>query len=197
MKTFIVMRLGCSAGLVAFCAVATPAAAQVSYCVHSPVVAAFAVYVAVSQQDGDGLAKLVHPDRGVRVSPSVFVDPETDLTLERDDVARLWTDEAIRDWGYSEGSGDPITLTGAGYVAAYVTDNGFDTPVRVLVGGSDQTGGTVNNATDVYADAAIVEFRSEGNAASETDWTALRMAFVFDEDGCNRLVGLISDRWAP
>jgi hypothetical protein len=162
-------------------------------CLLSPGAAALAVRDALYERDGASLSALVHGGMGVRVSPAAFVDPEADRVLDREAVRALWSDTEAHDWGYAEGSGELIRMTGADFVAAYVTDLPFEAAEVNLHDPEAAPASTVDNAAVVYPEATIVEFTT-GQAAE--DWAALRMAFV-PENGCQRLVGLIRARWSP
>ena len=156
------------------------------------------VVTAFSGHDGSALAALVHPDKGVRFSPSAYVDLETDRVVSRDRIARLWQDTQVYQWGYAEGSGDPITLTAADYLDRYVSDRPYAAAGNVLIDSDRTLGTTVNNAATVYPLGRRVEYLvtpPEGQG-DPNDWGALRL--VFEPSGDRwYLVGVIHDTWSP
>ena len=80
---------------------------------------------AFEQKNGKRLAKLVHPEKGVRFSPSAFVDIKLDRVLSRDQVEHFWIDRSTYLWGYSDGSGDPIILSPTQYCRDYILTRDF------------------------------------------------------------------------
>lgn len=174
-----------SSGAVAF--------SQPPPCFKQPAAAARAVRDALYDSDGAALAALVHQEAGLRVSPAAFVDPEFDRVLDPDSARRLWSDDIVHFWGYAEATGAPIEKTGADFIADYVTVLPFDTVEPRPHDPAASPASTVDNATEVYPGAAIVEFPV---GKGPEDWAVLRLAFA-SEDGCQRLVGLIRTRWSP
>ena len=156
------------------------------------------VVTAFSGHDGSALAALVHPDKGVRFSPSAYVDLETDRVVSRDRITRQWQDTQVYQWGYAEGSGDPIALTAADYLDRYVSDRPYAAAGNVLIDSDRTLGTTVNNAATVYPLGRRVEYLvtpPEGQG-DPNDWGALRL--VFEPSGDRwYLVGVIHDTWSP
>ena len=156
------------------------------------------VVTAFGGHDGSALAALVHPDKGGRFSPSAYVDLETDRVVSRDRIARLWQDTQVYQWGYAEGSGDPIALTAADYLDRYVSDRPYAAAGNVLIDSDRTLGTTVNNAATVYPLGRRVEYLvtpPEGQG-DPNDWGALRL--VFEPSGDRwYLVGVIHDTWSP
>lgn len=163
------------------------------HCFDQPASAAQAVRDALYDGDGAALARLVHGEAGVRVSPAAFVDPEVDRVLDPDAASRVWSDDTVYFWGYAEATGDPIETTGADFIADYVTALPFDTAETRPHDPGASPASTVDNAAELYPGAAIVEFPV---GKGPEDWAVLRLAFV-SEGGCQRLVGLIRARWSP
>lgn len=60
---------------------------------------------AVANQDGDLLAQLVHPERGLRLRVSWW-NPE--VQFDQEQVRTLFSSETSYDWGIEDGSGEPI-----------------------------------------------------------------------------------------
>jgi hypothetical protein len=147
---------------------------------------------ALKTKDGAVLAELVD-SRGLRLSPSAFVDVAADQVLPPAEVRVLWTTEARRIWGHSGGSGDPIELTPAAYISRHVLDHDF-LNAKVSVNADTDRGTSTNNASEVYPGATRVEYFREGNGP--LDWSLLRLILMPVDDGW-RLVGIIHDEWTP
>lgn len=150
------------------------------------------VLAALKAKDGPALAAWVD-DRGVRLSPSAFVDVAADQVLSPAEVRVMWTDGASRLWGYVEASGDPIDLTPAAYAARYILDHDYAT-AKVSVNGDTNRGTTTDNAAKVYPGATRVEYFRQGS--NPLDWSALRLVLV-PAGGGWRLIGIIHDEWTP
>lgn len=154
---------------------------------------------AFKAHDGKKLAALVHPRKGVRFSPSAYVDVANDVVFSRVQVETLWTDEKNYTWGYEAGSGEPITMTPSQYFRAYVMDRDFLNPSSISVNSDRAAGTTSNNAASVYPEATRVEYFIESSVRDgepALDWAALRLVFE-RSDGDGYLVGVIHDEWAP
>lgn len=153
---------------------------------------------ALQAGDGNRLASLVHPEKGVRFSPSAYVDVEADRVVSPDQVKRFWTDDHTYVWGYAEGTGDPITMTPAQYVRAYVLSRDFRHASSINVNDDRASGTTKNNAATVYPGGTRVEYYippSAHGSVEQHDWAALRLVFEWI-GGSWFLVGVIHDRWS-
>lgn len=155
------------------------------------------VVAAFQARDGARLAALVHPVKGVRFSPSAYVDVVEDRVFPRDRIAVFWTDTTTYPWGYADGSGIPIELTPAAYANRYILDRDFSRASSVNIDADRAAGTTRNNAGEVYPGATRVEYYIEpsGGPGGGHDWAALRLVFE-DVDGSWRLVGVIRDEWS-
>ncbi len=148
-------------------------------------------------KDGDRLATYVHPEKGVRFSPSAYIDVAKDVVLKRDRIREFWTDTVVYHWGYAEGSGAPIALTPAAYAERYILDRDYAKASFVSVNDDRAVGTTRNNVTEVYAGASRLEYYIEAGSGTElNDWTALRL--VFEKVGDSWfLIAVIHDAWSP
>ncbi len=155
------------------------------------------VVAAFQARDGARLAAFVHPVKGVRFSPSAYVDLDEDRVFPRDRIAGFWTDTTTYPWGYADGSGNPIELTPSAYAERYILDRDFSRASSVNIDADRAAGTTRNNAGEVYPAATRVEYYIEpsGGIGGGHDWAALRLVFE-DVDGSWRLVGVIRDEWS-
>jgi hypothetical protein len=192
---------------VAFCSLATTSctaqqldteAAARGGAENGVVQVADAVLEALQTRDENRLASLIHPEKGVRFSPSAYVDIETDLVFTADQVKRFWTDRSTYVWGYAEGTGDPINMTPAQYLHTYVLSRDFRHPSSINVNDDRASGNTQNNAAIVYPAGTRVEYYiqpSVRDSVEQHDWAALRL--VFEQIGRSWfLVGVIHDHWS-
>lgn len=63
---------------------------------------------AIANRDGAALAALVHPERGLRLRQGWWNE---EIQIPAAEVAGLFTDQAVYDWGIADGSGLPIRGT--------------------------------------------------------------------------------------
>ena len=159
--------------------------------------AARQVVEAFKAKDGKRLAKLVHPEKGVRFSPSAYVDVESEVVFFRAKVSQFWTDRKTYTWGFADGTGDPINMTPSQYCDRYIMDRDFLHASSISVNNDRARGNTNNNAASVYPQGARVEYYIEpspGEGVPEFDWAALRL--VFERSGGSWfLVAVIRDEW--
>ncbi|MCA1558409.1 MAG: hypothetical protein LC731_07715, partial [Acidobacteria bacterium] len=79
-----------------------------------------AVMLALKNRDMKSLSGFVHPRKGVRFSPYVYVDPKKERVLSRQQLVSLYRSRQKRVWGDEDASGDPIRMTFRQYMSAYV-----------------------------------------------------------------------------
>ncbi len=154
------------------------------------------VIQALKREDVARLAELVHPKKGLRLSPYAYVDLDSDVVLSSESLITEWREPTARVWGAYDGSGDPIELVVPEYFRAFVYDADFHTSPRVSQNTIIGRGNTTNNAREIYPDAIIVEYHFPGfdPDLEGMDWKSLRL--VFEEfSGIWYLVGLIHDQW--
>lgn len=151
---------------------------------------------ALKEKDWHSLAKLAHPDSGIRFSPYGYVDTANDRVVQGGELANLAEDSRTYVWGAFDGSGEPISLTFADYYERFVYSADFaqapETGYNQFIG----TGNTLNNARQVYPDAIIVEYHFDGfdPQYAGIDWQSLRL--VFGKAGSEwKLEGIIHDEW--
>lgn len=143
--------------------------------------AAMEVIAALKARDMAAIATWAHPFRGVRFSPSVFVNPETDQVWSAAELPGWFEDRTPRVWGSVEswrdyekrGSSNPtyslIRLTPTEYFERYifdrdysqgakihVTDNRNSRPAQPDEGGIPESYG--NNVAGLYPTATQVVF---------------------------------------
>jgi hypothetical protein len=159
--------------------------------------AAKQVVEAIHAKDGKRLAILVHPEKGVRFSPSAYVDIENDIVFSIAQVNQFWTDRNTYTWGFADGTGDPINMTPSEYCDRYIMDRDFFNPLSISVNNDHARGNTNNNAASVYLQGTRVEYYIEpvpDEGVPEFDWAALRLVFE-RSSGSWFLIAVIHDEW--
>ena len=132
-------------------------------------------YVAEALRDGDyaALAAIVHPEKGVTFTPYSSVDSETDNTLTKEQIRTLTEDSTVYTWGFTDGAGDPIRMTAAQYLAAYVFDKDYTRAPQVGIDRVMVSGNSLENVAEAYPGCRFVDFSFPGT--NGTDWTSLKV----------------------
>jgi len=156
---------------------------------------ALAVVRALRLKDMRRLSAFVHPDKGLRVSPYVYVQ-SSDRVFNRAQVGALSRDNRRYLWGDADGTGDPIRMTARQFVNRFIYDKDFLRAREVNYNTVKGRGNTINNILDFYPRAIAVEYYLAGTNPryDGMDWGALWL--VFEQKGDTwYLVGLASDEW--
>lgn len=147
-------------------------------------------------EDYAALSQLVHPSRGVTLTPYSTVDPDCDNVLSQQQVAGLAEDKQLYTWGLSMGSGAPIRCTARDYFARYVFNADYTEAPQVGIDTVLISGNALENAADAYPDGRFVEYHFPGidPALEGFDWCSLKLVF---ETWNNQwyLVGMIHGEW--
>lgn len=155
------------------------------------------VLAALRDHDLRHLAALAHPTKGVRFSPYVYVQPDSDVVLTRSQIAEAWTDTTRRVWGEFDGSGEPIRLTFPEYYRRFIYNADFaEAPRQSIDSVPIKHGNTPSNLKDVYPNARWVERHFPGfdPKYEGMDWTSLWLVFEPHDRGWY-LVGIVHGSW--
>ncbi|TMV49489.1 hypothetical protein FE783_13355 [Paenibacillus mesophilus] len=157
-----------------------------------------AVVQALKEKDMNKLARMVHPDKGIRFSPYGYVDADKDLTFKPAAIGKLFEDNNVYEWGTYDGSGEPIKLKFAEYYAKFIYDADFAKAPQTSVNKTIGKGNMANNMSEAYPAARydFVEYHYSGfdKKFEGMDWKSLRL--VFEKDGSRLLlVGIVHDQW--
>jgi hypothetical protein len=157
------------------------------------------VMLAIKNRDMQRLASFVHPRKGVRFSPYVYVDKKTARALSRQQVVNLYRSRQRLVWGEQDGSGDPIRMTFRQYFSRYVYRMDLLTDKEVGYNPPDRGGpGTdINNVLENYPRAILVRYAHDGITGPQggaMDWQQLWL--VFEKMGNDwYLVGIVNNEW--
>jgi hypothetical protein len=157
---------------------------------------AYRVLEALKNNDSGKLADLAHPEKGIRFSPYAYVDLKKDLVFKPEGIRNGFSDQTKYTWGNYDGIGDPIELTFQEYLKKFVYDQDFSKAKEIGINHSIGTGNTINNASQAYPEANIVEYHFPGldPRYEGMDWRSLRL--VFENTNNNwYLTGIIHDQW--
>jgi hypothetical protein len=129
----------------------------------------------------------------IRFSPYSHVDTATQVKLTPLDLKRLWHDTARLQWGYYDGSGQPIRLSVREYFKQFVSDRNFRQADTILQNAGQAKGNIRNNIPEAYPDAEYVEYYFKADNG-QMNWEALTLIFRKHEDHYN-LVGVVHGQW--
>lgn len=138
----------------------------------------------------------IHPEKGLRFSPYGYINLESDVHIEADQLPALVTKKDKTLWGSYDGSGDDILLTFPEYAAKFIYDVDFLKAEKYSINQSLSSGNTLNNLQEIYPEAEYTESYFSGfeKKYQGMDWKALRLVYE-KEDGKYYLTGIIHDQW--
>lgn len=145
------------------------------------------------------IAKLIHPEKGVRISPSPLIDVNKNRVITNSELEILYKSSEKIDWGLIDSQSSPILLTFYEYYNKYIKD------VDCLNSGKLQYASDLTNissskpqisdsSSTLYNNAINVDFLYEGTEDNNyTDWKSIR--FVFEELNSSwYIVGIICNK---
>ncbi|WP_409252871.1 hypothetical protein V1502_02770 [Bacillus sp. SCS-153A] len=151
-----------------------------------------AVLDALLEKDMETLAGMVHPEKGLLISPYVNLSEE-DIVLDKQEVARLDELNETYTWGYEAGSGKPIKSTPQEYFQRYQDFSEVD---EIIVDDIEQRGNVTMNIKEYLLDSHVVEFYKDGTEENANmDWSSLYIVFQKDSEGEWVAVALVSGQW--
>jgi len=194
---------------------------------HTPVLlpevareAAMEVIAALKARDMAAVAKWAHPFQGVRFSPSVFVNPETDQVWSAAELPAWFEDRTPRVWGSAESWRDYeerrsrlptyslIRLTPREYFERYIFDRDYSQGATIRIidnrvfppDEGDIPESYDNNVAGVYPTATQVVFyfpRTPEQAAQDLKFwrperDVLRLVFVGNGESARESVRLLA-----
>lgn len=156
------------------------------------------VLSALKAGDIQTLATLVDTELGVTFTPYSTVDPHSDLTFLPDQLSQAGANGTRYVWGYTQGKGDPITMTLPEYLDAYVFNIDYTQAPVIGVDSILSSGNSLENVQDAYPESRFLEYYFPGQdpEMGGLDWCALKLVFRDpDRTGGYRLIGIIHSEW--
>ena len=150
----------------------------------------------IKEADYVGLSALVHPQKGVTLTPFSTVSTEYDRTLSCQEVSTLSQDQQTYVWGVMDGSGAPIRSTCSDYFARFVYNADYAQAPEVEVDTVLISGNALENVADAYPEGRFVDYTFPGIDPGKGgyDWCSLKLLFEpWQEEWY--LVGLIHSEW--
>jgi hypothetical protein len=153
---------------------------------------------ALAARDMAALATLVHPVKGLRLSPTVDIDPKESVVLRAPGLAAAFDDQrARRRWGAEDGSGDPIVISFRRYYERFVYDRDYRGKAERSFNEFGRKSTTRPYVREVYPHAIVVECHVPGTKPESEgqDWASLLLVFE-QHDGRWYLSALVHDQWS-
>ncbi len=153
------------------------------------------ILTALKNKNAVSFSNFVHPTSGVRFSPYVNVKA-TDQVFQPAQIAGLFANNQIINWGISDGSGEPINLTFSDYFTKFIYNKDFLASQNITVGQTPQRGNMINNIAQFYPGTSIVEFHIPGTDPQYDgmDWGSLYIILKQSGDAWY-LMGVVHDQW--
>lgn len=150
----------------------------------------------IKEKDMEELSRYIHPTKGLRFSPYVYVDVESDQVFTKEEVAKLEENTEVYNWGKYDGSGEPIELNFNDYYNRFVYDKDFANPHIIGNNTAIGQGNTINNIHEVYTEGHFIEFHFTGfeEQYEGLDWRSLILVFE-QHEGQWYLVGIVHNEW--
>ncbi|ARK32026.1 hypothetical protein [Halalkalibacter krulwichiae] len=147
-------------------------------------------------KDMERLSEHIHPNDGVRFSPYGYVDLQEDVVFTTEQMKNGLTDETVYQWGYFDGTGEPIKMTFKEYYDRFVYDEDYVNAEEISYNKRLGHGNSIDNTKEVYPGATIVEYHFPGfiEEYEGMDWRSLRFVLI-EENNRWYLVGIIHDEW--
>lgn len=152
----------------------------------------------LKRKDMEQLSAYVNPQKGVRFSPYLHVELDTDRKYTKEEIKTALNDTTVKYWGIYDGSGEPISLTFAQYFDKFIYSGNFLASTEISISATElrSWGTIIDNDFEVYPDATIVQYHLPGIIPEYggMDWQSLRL--VFEKEGkIWYLVGIVHDQW--
>ena len=154
------------------------------------------VLAALKESDYEALAALVHPEKGVTLTPYSTVEPSCDRNLLPAQLVLLPEDDIPYVWGIEDGTGAPIELTGREYFERYVFNADYTAAPETAVDTVLMQGNALENVASAYPEGRFVEYHFPGldEQMAGYDWCSLKLVFECYQ-GDWYLVGLVHSEW--
>lgn len=157
--------------------------------------AAEAVRQALLSEDGPAILEPFVPEEGTAFSSDSYLEPNGDLRVRVRGPELLNAGDQLRIWGYDDGVGFAIVDSIDGWIARYRRNSALLEPDRVAVNDRIGRSNTINNLSDVFPAAYVVEFHREGRGELvDFNWSSIRFAMEERPSGWV-VVAITSDTW--
>lgn len=151
----------------------------------------------IKDRNYPALSRIAHPEFGVVFTPYPTVSLATNKCFQAEQIAAFGADNAVYVWGVYDGSGEPIEMTAANYLAEYVLSRDYQSASIIGVNKIIKSGNALENIMDVFPDVVFVDFHIPGDERDSTEdfnWTSLRLGFE-EYEGKLWLTVILNSKW--
>ncbi|MCD8191000.1 MAG: hypothetical protein LUD78_12440 [Clostridiales bacterium] len=145
--------------------------------------AAMDVLDALNSRDYSALSKLADPDEGVTFTPYSTVDFSTDVTLTAKELKNAESETTSYVWGVTPGDGEPMKMTISEYLLDFLWDADYTACPSFGVDTVLYTGNAQENVAEAYPGCRFVDCYLPGQGDDNLDWSALKLVFVWEDNG--------------
>ncbi|MCD8051486.1 MAG: hypothetical protein LUE89_07400 [Clostridiales bacterium] len=145
--------------------------------------AAMDVLDALNSQDCAALSDWADPEVGVTFTPYSTVDFSTDVTITAKELKKADSETTSYVWGVSLGDGEPMKMTVTEFLSDFLWDADYTACPSFGVDTVLYTGNAQENVTEAYPDCRFVDCYLPGQGDDNLDWSALKLVFLWRDDG--------------
>ena len=152
----------------------------------------------LKNKDMKALSEIVHPEKGVQISPYANISLTHDITIQSNELLNLLDDNTMYNWGSYDGSGFDIELTFSQYYDKFIYTHDFMNAPKKAINEVIGKGNSLNHLFDIYPTDRYktieYHFDQVDPANQGIDWASLRLVFELVEDSW-KLVAIVHDQW--
>lgn len=153
---------------------------------------------AFSSKNYAGLSPYIKDENSTLLfAPYLYIDTSRAQELTLEELEQFDEEQKVLDWGWYDGSGDPIELSVSDYVDRFVYDvdylNETDT---ITLNHVHFKGNSLNNISEVFPESNYIHYyrAPKDPELGEMDWRSI--VFVFEEiDNKNYLIAIVHNEW--
>lgn len=139
---------------------------------------ALSVLSSLQSADFSRVAAFVHPDFCLRFAPYPHLTPDN-LSFCPAQLTEFTDLNQSYQWGWFDGTGDPINLTPADYYARFIYDADYLSAPVVGLNREVSSGNAPNNIHSIYPDSVFIEYHYPeiDPQYGGLDWRSIRLVF--------------------
>ncbi len=151
------------------------------------------VLKALKKNDFKELTSFTDPMETLRFSPYSYLDSTNPIFTGG--LTHISPDQTFN-WGYHDGTGEPIRMTVKDYFKRFVYDQDYLKAPKVSVNRTLGTGNSIDNLKEIYPDADYVEYYFPGfkEEYGGMDWRSLKLVFR-KKEGHFYLAAIVHSEW--
>ncbi len=136
------------------------------------------IVLAIKNKDMVKLSTFIHPNKGVRFSPSVYVEVKTALIFSATQIRNLLSEKTKYIWGVNEAG--TIKLTFSEYFNRFIYDRDYVNAKNISYSGVGFCGPIGYNLREIYPEAIFVGYQSPKFVVSP-EFNCKHLGLVFEE----------------